>query len=143
MAFVKVAAWRFLAQIEAETNSYKALQDQVDLTPRNLLNYIWLQSIGSSGTGRIRVSRERCREGRIFEASSDVSRVFLRDFQERLRGDLQPFQRCSQCFTELHLAPVHRVRRLWAHSGPPRALGQCSQQKRGSKLLLPSTAQWL
>jgi len=49
----------FLAQIEAETNSYKALQDQVDLTPRNLLNYIWLQSIGSSGTGRIRVDKPR------------------------------------------------------------------------------------
>merc|ERR1719253_906633 len=41
----------FIAQIAAEVSSYKALQTQVELTPRNLLNYIWLQSVGEGAAG--------------------------------------------------------------------------------------------
>merc|ERR1719247_3613730 len=48
----------FMAQITAEISSYRALQESVNFTERNMLNYIWLQNVGSgSGGTTIRVAK--------------------------------------------------------------------------------------
>jgi regulator of protease activity HflC (stomatin/prohibitin superfamily) len=48
----------FMAQINAEISSYKALQQSVNFTERNMLNYIWLQNVGSGAGGTtIRVAK--------------------------------------------------------------------------------------
>merc|ERR1719359_2263119 len=48
----------FMAQITSEINSYQALQSSVQFTERNMLNYIWLQNVGSgSGVATIPVAK--------------------------------------------------------------------------------------